>query len=130
MTLHTGACHCGAVRFEFDAPPAPVFECNCSICHARGAIWLGCDATQFRLLEGEAALGVYRFGTRTAQHFFCLQCGVAPFSHPRLAPGQWVINLRCVAGIDLAALKIHRFDGQHWEQAAQAFVQARSMATP
>jgi len=31
--LHRGGCHCGAVRFEFDAPATvDVTDCNCSMC--------------------------------------------------------------------------------------------------
>jgi hypothetical protein len=33
MRTHTGGCHCGAVRFELDAPvDVVVQDCNCSIC--------------------------------------------------------------------------------------------------
>lgn len=124
MTLHSGSCHCGAIRFEYLQPSSAAFQCNCSICHRRGAIWQGCEDAHFRLLEGQQALVGYRFGTHTAQHFFCRHCGVAPFSHPRLAPQHWVVNLRCVDDIDLDTLQIGRFDGQQWELAAREFIQA------
>ena len=33
------ACHCGAVRFELEAPPAWVLDCNCTLCRRYGALW-------------------------------------------------------------------------------------------
>jgi len=123
--MHSGSCHCGAVAFEFDASSTTAFTCNCSICHRRGAIWQGCDAAHFHLLRGQQALRTYTFGTHTAQHFFCRHCGVAPFSHPRLSPRHWVINLRCVEDVDLSTWAIHNFDGQHWEQAAREWSHAQ-----
>jgi hypothetical protein len=33
---HAGGCHCGSVRFEFDAELGQVMECNCSICSKTG----------------------------------------------------------------------------------------------
>lgn len=128
MTLSTwsGACHCGAVRFAFQAPSLRALACNCSLCHQRGAIWMGCADARFQLIEGDSRLSTYTFGTHTATHYFCHCCGAAPFSHPRLAPTEWVINLRCVDGVDLATLEVHRFDGQHWEDAARAWRQAQA----
>jgi len=29
---HTGACHCGQVKFETDLDPMMVFQCNCASC--------------------------------------------------------------------------------------------------
>ena len=37
MTIHTGGCHCGRVRFEVAAPDdIDVTDCNCSICRMTG----------------------------------------------------------------------------------------------
>jgi hypothetical protein len=30
------------------------------------------------------------------------------------------VNVRCLAGVDVAALSLRPFDGQHWEQAMAA----------
>lgn len=126
MQTHKGSCHCGRITFELDGNVGAAMECNCSICYMKGAIWHGIDNAHFRILTGEADLGVYQFGTMTATHYFCKNCGVSPFSHPRINPAIWVVNLRCVDGIDLSNLKIRPFDGQNWESAAQQFMQERT----
>lgn len=126
MTTHQGSCHCGRVSFEFEGEIGAAIECNCSICRRKGALWHGTDDAHFRLLSDEAELGVYRFGTMTASHYFCTTCGVSPFSHPRIAPSGWVVNLRCVDGVDVSKLKVFPFDGHHWEDAARQFLQARA----
>ena len=126
MQTYKGSCHCGRVTFEVDGSVGTAIECNCSICHMKGAIWHGTDNAHFRILSGEADLGVYQFGTMTAKHYFCKECGISPFSRPRIAPTRWVVNLRCIDGIDLSSLKIRPFDGQNWESAAQQFMQERA----
>ena len=124
MKKHQGSCHCGKVVFEYESAPIPALECNCSICRRKGAIWQAVDNEHFKILAGHDDLGLYRFGTNTAKHFFCKTCGVSTFSNPRIAPDKWVVNLRCVDDVDLSSLKVLPFDGQNWEQAAQAFVKA------
>jgi hypothetical protein len=125
---HRGCCHCGRVRFELDATPDHAVACNCSICRRRGALWHFVADAQLRIEAAPDALTLYRFGTRTAQHWFCRTCGVAPFARPRIAPHGWVVNLRCIDGLDLAALPVQPFDGEHWEEAARALLAARREA--
>jgi hypothetical protein len=122
---HRGSCHCGRVAFEIDAAIAVAFACNCSICRRVGAIWIGVPDRALRLAGDASALGTYRFGTLTAQHHFCRHCGVHPFSRPRIDPGNWVVNLRCLDGVDPAAVRVHPFDGEHWEEAAAALMAQR-----
>jgi hypothetical protein len=105
---------------------ARALECNCSICCRNGAVWHATDSAHFRILSGQDELGLYQFGTRTAKHWFCATCGISTFSNPRLAPDKWVVNLRCVEGIDLESLEIRHFDGRNWDEAARAFPKARS----
>lgn len=126
MQKHKGSCHCKRVSFEFDGSVSVAIECNCSICRMKGAIWHGTDDAHFRILSGEGDLTLYQFGTMTAKHYFCKSCGASPFSRPRIAPTMWVVNLRCVDGIDLSLLEIQLFDGHNWEAAAQQLLQARA----
>ena len=130
LPTHRGACHCGAVTFELQARVDHVVACNCSICHMRGALWFGAGDAQLRLLEGEQALTLYQFGTRTAKHCFCRHCGVHPFARPRLAPQHWVVNVRCLEGVDWQALPVVPFDGRDWDAAARDFLARRARAAP
>ena len=60
---------------------------------------------QFELLSGKDALTTYRFNTGAAQHTFCATCGIHPFYVPRSDPDKIDVNVRCLDGVDLAALK-------------------------
>lgn len=92
-----------------------ILECNCSICTRKGYLHLIVGSGQFRLLAGSEDLTTYQFGTRTARHLFCRHCGVAGFYVPRSHPEGIDVNVRCLEGVDLSALRIERFDGRHWE---------------
>jgi hypothetical protein len=111
----TGGCHCGRVRFEVRSDLARVTECNCSICVRKGYLHHIVPPEQFRLLRGEEWLSTYRFGTRTARHHFCRCCGVSSFYVPRSHPGHIDVNVRCLDGVDLAAVEVRCFDGRNWE---------------
>ena len=119
MSVRTGGCHCGAVRFEVEAEPDRVLRCNCSICSMRGGYlhWI-VPRERFRLTTSWRALGHYSFGTHRAKHFFCRGCGVTSFYHPRSHPDGVSINAHCVDGLDVATLAIEDFDGRNWERAA------------
>lgn len=122
---YQGSCHCRAVTFELDTKLDSVVDCNCSLCRRKGALWHGATDATLRVLTGEADLELYQFGTKTAKHYFCRHCGVSPLSRPRLDPSRWVVNVRCIDGVDLASLKIKTFDGEHWEEAAKAFLRPK-----
>lgn len=117
MPTHRGSCHCGAVRFEFDGTIEVAEVCNCSICARTGYLHWYTAPSQFRLSAGADAMTDYRFGTRVARNLFCATCGISPFRRARSDPDKIDINLRCVEGIDIAALRVEHFDGQHWEEA-------------
>jgi len=112
-----GGCHCGAVRFAVDGEIGEVVECNCSICTRKGFLHWIVSADRFRLETPREALSVYRFGTGVAQHLFCATCGIASFYVPRSHPDGVDVNVRCLDGVDLAALRIVPFDGRHWDEA-------------
>ena len=114
--MHRGGCHCGAVRFEFRAPPrATVQRCNCSICAKTAYLHLIVPEADFRLLAGAGELETYTFNTGVARHQFCRRCGVKAFYVPRSNPDGRSINLRCVAPGTLEHVAVEDFDGRHWE---------------
>ncbi|MEZ4382294.1 MAG: GFA family protein [Nannocystaceae bacterium] len=118
---HAGACHCGAVRFEVEAPAeVEVLTCNCSICARTGYLHLIVDRDRLHLLQGAEVLADYRFGTGTARHHFCRICGVKPFYVPRSKPDGYSVNLRCVDRRGLRRVDVVAFDGRDWEAAFAA----------
>jgi len=121
IQTYQGACHCGRVSFEVPADLNYVVDCNCSICRRTGAFWHPAAETDLRILAGEADLALYQFNTKTAKHYFCRQCGIHPFIRPRLDPGRWAFNARCIDGIDLSSIKVRPFDGQNWEATAATY---------
>ena len=118
VLTHRGACHCGRVRFEFDAPSrVAVSDCNCSICRMTGYLHITIDKDAFRLIQGESDLSCYEFHTAVAKHYFCSVCGIKSFYVPRSHPEGYSINLRCVEPGTLEPLQITPFDGSNWRAA-------------
>ena len=116
--IHRGGCHCGAVRFEVEAPAViEAFECNCSICAKTAFLHLIVPEARFRLLAGAEALTTYTFNTGVARHLFCRACGVKAFYRPRSNPDGWSVNARCLDAGTVERLEVKPFDGRNWEQA-------------
>lgn len=116
MISHAGGCHCGAVRFEVEAPAdLDVYECNCSICRRLGYLHLIVSSSEFRLIRGADSLSTYRFNTQTARHLFCSTCGVESFYVPRSHPDGFSVNARCLDGSTIRSLRVVPFDGANWE---------------
>jgi hypothetical protein len=122
MSIMTGGCHCGRVRFRVTADLDRVTECNCSICAKKGFLHLIVPPERFELLNGKDDLTAYQFNTKTAKHTFCKVCGVHPFYVPRSDPDKIDVNVRCLDGIELSAIPMKLFDGRNWEAAIQQHV--------
>jgi hypothetical protein len=121
LVTHRGGCHCGAVRFEVDAPGRlTVQECNCSICVMTGYWHLIVPASRFRLLTDPGVIAEYTFNTGVARHLFCRRCGIKPFYVPRSNPDGYSVNARCLDRSTIEGILVEPFDGQNWEQAAGA----------
>jgi hypothetical protein len=115
--IHRGACHCGAVSFEVEAPESLVcHDCNCSICALSGHWHLIVPQSRFRLVAGEDALSTYTFNTGVARHYFCRTCGIKPFYVPRSNPDGYDVNARCL--IPRPPIRLEPFDGRDWERHA------------
>jgi hypothetical protein len=120
LTL-TGGCHCGAVRFEIDVPPAvEVMDCNCSMCAKTGFLHLIVPAGSFRLTTDPSAMTEYRFNTGTARHLFCRTCGIKSFYVPRSHPDGYSVNLRALDNPDALMVTVTPYDGRDWETARAA----------
>lgn len=100
MTLRTGGCLCGAVRYDVSGPLAPIQFCHCGMCRkAQGAAFaanipVATDA--FRLRSGEGELREFR-ASAGKRRVFCGVCGSPVFSQRLDMPE--VIRLR-VGGLD------------------------------
>lgn len=118
---YEGGCNCGRVRFRVTGDLDDVLDCNCSVCTKKGILHLIVPPEQFEILEGEDALTPYQFNTHTATHRFCASCGIHPFYVPRSDPDKIDVNVRCLDGVDIAALTPKTFDGKNWEAANTAY---------
>ena len=100
---HRLSCHCGAVRFEIDTDGIDSLgECNCSICHKKGALWHRVTEDRFRLISGEDALREYRFNTGIAQHLFCRHWAFMGFTIR--APRRMPIRSMCAVSMISTAI--------------------------
>lgn len=118
LIAYRGGCHCGAVRFSFQARRRieAGLRCNCSMCRRRGAAMsvFAIDPAQIDISAEPGALAEYRFGTCVAVHYFCTRCGIYPFHQTRRKPGWFRVNLGCVEGIDALQLPIDIVDNRDW----------------
>jgi hypothetical protein len=114
-TTYSGRCHCGALRFRFVSEPITEgLRCNCSICIRKGATMSKRYYLPEAFLEmtGKEALAVYQFGDHDVNHYFCKTCGIYPFHDITAMPGHYRVNLGCVDGLDVLALKVEVVDGR------------------
>jgi len=111
---YSGGCHCGQVRYDVTVDLDNVMSCNCSLCSKRGTLWATVPAESFALRAGSEDLVDYQFNKKVIHHPFCSQCGVGSFSRGTGPNGAEMIavNVRCLDGVDVAALKPKLFDGK------------------
>jgi hypothetical protein len=110
------------VRFRVRGELSRVTDCNCSMCTKKGILHFIVPRESFELLSGEADLATYTFNTGVAKHFFCRTCGIHSFYVPRSDPDMIDVNVRCLDGVDLAAVRPASFDGRNWEESMKTRV--------
>jgi hypothetical protein len=96
-----GTCHCGAVRFTTTLIQgfASARRCTCSICRMRGAVAVTSTPADFHIIQGEDKLATYRFNTNTAEHHFCIACGIYTHHKRRSNPNELGVNVACLEGV-------------------------------
>lgn len=117
MSVFTGGCHCGRVRYRVTGALERASSCNCSMCTKKGYLHWIVPRDAFELLAGRDDLTTYEFNTRVAKHHFCRHCGIHSFYVPRSDPDKIDVNVRCLDGVDATTVPTVRFDGAHWEEA-------------
>ena len=70
--LYQGSCHCESDEITRG------LRCNCSICARKGAMMSPepIPPDRFKIDAQDGALGLYQFGAKTAEHYFCKHCGI------------------------------------------------------
>jgi len=84
------------------------------MCQRKGSLLWFTPCANFKLLSPEDAAATYTFNKHAIRHRFCPTCGIHPYAEgvdPKGNP-MAAINLRCIDGIDLAALPVHEFNGR------------------
>lgn len=121
---YLGGCHCGRIRFEAyaDLQGERNGICNCLSCTMKGFIHHHVARADFNLLTGFDDLKLYKFGSLSAEHYFCKYCGVESFYQSRSDLDKWDINVRCLEDAEThEKVDIYRFDyqlsdGENWAE--------------
>lgn len=111
---YQGSCHCGKVRYEAEGELKSAIACNCSMCQRKGSLLWFIPRDAFRLLTPESETAEYTFNKRVIRHRFCKTCGMHPYAEGVDPKGNRMaaINIRCLEGIDLAAIPVKEFNGR------------------
>ncbi len=111
---YKGSCHCGRVAFEVDGEINGAVACNCSICQRKGSLLWFVARDKLHLLTPDDAASTYTFNKRAIKHRFCPTCGIHPYGEGSDPAGKAMvaINLRCLEGVDLAAIPVQEYDGR------------------
>ncbi len=111
--IFQGSCHCGKMAYEVDAEMQPATACNCSICSSRGYLLWFMPADKVKLTGSLEDMSSYTFNKHRIRHYFCPDCGGAPFGMAEHEGKPMVaVNVRCLEGVDLSKLEVKHFDGK------------------
>lgn len=114
--MHKGSCHCGRTRFEVEGEFEEAMECNCSHCSRKGYLLWFVPRDRLRPASLLSELSTYRFNKHVIDHHFCPDCGCAPFGLGSAPDGTAMaaINIRCLEGVELSAVKRVPVDGRSY----------------
>lgn len=108
------ACHCGAVRLEFDPPPKVVNDCNCTVCSRYAALWAYALNGEARIVRGGDQTEAYIWGRRMFGLHRCRTCGCVTHATELARPDvPQAVNARMFAGFDPNRVTIRRTDNGH-----------------
>lgn len=101
-TAFTATCHCGTIELRVTLPRGleTARRCDCSFCRRRGAAAVSAPLSQLEIVKGADDLILYRWGTETAQHYFCRICGIYTHHRRRSNPDEYGVNLGALHGVN------------------------------
>ena len=93
-------CHCGAAELSVVLAEglASARRCDCSFCRRRGVAPVTVREGDLEVVRGET-LTLYRWGTMTAEHWFCSVCGIYTHHRRRSDPREFGVNLGALDGV-------------------------------
>lgn len=99
---HRLTCHCGAVELRVTLADGlnTARRCDCSFCARRGAAAATVTMGDLRVVRGEDKLTLYRWGSMTAEHYFCSVCGIYTHHRRRSDPNEFGINIGALDGVN------------------------------
>ena len=111
---YQGSCHCSRVKFEVEGDMAGALACNCSICQRKGSLLWFVPRDKLHLLTPESDANAYTFNKHVIKHRFCPVCGIHLYGEGKDPKGNSMvaINIRCLDGVDLAAIPVKNYDGR------------------
>jgi hypothetical protein len=114
--MYSGSCHCGHIAFEVEGELSEAKECNCSHCSRKGYLLWFVPRGRLHLKTPEESMSTYKFNKHVISHHFCPECGCAPLAFGTAPSGEATaaVNVRCLEGIDLGALKRIPVDGRRF----------------
>jgi hypothetical protein len=105
--VHTGSCHCGAVRLTLPSTPTVATDCNCSLCRRIGGPWVYFGFGTVKIEGHPGATAEYIQGDRTLRTIRCRTCGCVTHWEP-LDP---VPGARHGDPALIASVRVRKFDG-------------------
>jgi hypothetical protein len=112
VSMHSGSCHCGGIRFNVTHDPVELTTCDCSLCVKRNALMVKVPERTLRIDEGEDLLTLYEWNSRRAKHYFCQRCGIYIFHRKRAAPDHFGVNVFCLDEFDVTSLPVRATEGK------------------
>ncbi|KAF5502114.1 Centromere protein V [Colletotrichum aenigma] len=113
LRLYRGNCHCGSFVYEAELPEIKsAMECNCSICHKKGYLWVfPTEGSKFNIVKGDKnALSQYTFGAKKLAHKFCPTCAT-PVMGEFIGGNGRAFNIRTIQDVDVFELEKQPYDG-------------------
>jgi hypothetical protein len=102
MSVITGGCACGAVRYEVSEPFVSSNYCHCTRCQRRTGTASSANARtaegSFRIVQGEDMVAGWDPGGGGFEKCFCSNCGSALFSRNAQTGGEIGVRLGTVDG--------------------------------